>query len=53
MIEKKNKLPLVNENKKMPEAIKIMTKCKLGTLIALDSKQHLTGVLYFPTLSFR
>ena len=45
MIEKKNKLPLADENKKMSEAIKIMTKCKLGTLIALDSKQHLTGVL--------
>ena len=45
MIEKKNKLPLVNENKKMPEAIKIMTKCKLGTLIALNSKQYLSGVL--------
>ncbi len=45
MIEKKNKLPLVNENKKMPEAIKIMTKCKLGTIIALNSKQHLSGVL--------
>ena len=45
MIEKKNKLPLVNENKKMPEAIKIMTKCKLGTLIALNSIQHLSGVL--------
>ena len=45
MIEKKNKLPLVNENKKMREAIKIMTKCKLGTLIALNSKQHLSGVL--------
>ena len=45
MIEKKNKLPLVNENEKMPEAIKIMTKCKLGTLIALNSKQHLSGVL--------
>ena len=29
----------------MPEAIKIMTKCKLGTLIALNSKQHLSGVL--------
>ena len=45
IIEKKNKLPFVNENKKMPEAIKIMTKCKLGTLIALNSKQHLSGVL--------
>ena len=45
MIERKKKLPLVNENKKMPEAIKIMTKCKLGTLIALNSKQHLSGVL--------
>ena len=29
----------------MPEAIKIMTKCKLGTLIALNSKQQLSGVL--------
>ena len=45
MIEEKNKLPLVNENKKMSEAIKIMTKCKLGTLIVLNSKKYLSGVL--------
>ena len=45
MIHEKNKLPLVNENKKISQAIKIMTKCKLGTLIALNSKQHLSGVL--------
>lgn len=44
MIEEKSRLPLVNENKKMSEAVKIMTKCKLGTLIALNSKKYLTGV---------
>ncbi len=44
MIEEKSKLPLVNDNKKMSEAIKIMTKCKLGTLIALNSKRYLSGV---------
>jgi len=45
MIKEKNKLPLVNENKKLSEAIKIMTKCKLGTLVALNSKKYLTGIL--------
>ena len=44
MIEEKSRLPLVNENKKMSEAVKVMTKCKLGTLIALNSKKYLTGV---------
>ena len=45
MISEKNKLPLVNENKKLPEAIKIMTKCKLGTLIVLNKKKYLSGIL--------
>ena len=44
MIHEKNKLPLVNENKKIPEAIKIMTKCKLGTLIVLNSRKYLSGL---------
>ncbi|MDC1476261.1 KpsF/GutQ family sugar-phosphate isomerase [Pelagibacteraceae bacterium] len=44
MIEEKSRLPLINENKKMSEAVKVMTKCKLGTLIALNSKKYLTGV---------
>ena len=43
MIHEKNKLPLINENKKISEAIKIMTKCKLGTLIVLNSKKYLSG----------
>ena len=45
MISGKNKLPLVNENKKLSEAIKIMTKCKLGTLIVLNKKKYLSGIL--------
>ena len=45
MIKNKNKLPLVNENNKLPKAIKVMNKCKLGTLIALNSMGHLTGVI--------
>ena len=45
MISEKNKLPLVSENKKLPEAIKIMTKCKLGTLIVLNKKKYLSGIL--------
>ena len=41
-------LPAVLEarkNNKLPKAIKVMNKCKLGTLIALDSRGHLTGVV--------
>ena len=45
MIKNKNKLPLVNENNKLSKGIKIMNKCKLGTLIALNSMGHLTGVI--------
>ena len=45
MIKNKNKLPLVNENNKLSKAIKVMNKCKLGTLIALNSMGHLTGVI--------
>jgi len=45
MLADKNKLPLVNENKKLSNVMKIMTKCKLGTLIALNSKKYLSGIL--------
>ena len=45
MIKNKNKLPLVNENNKLSKGIKVMNKCKLGTLIALNSMGHLTGVI--------
>jgi len=45
MIKNKNKLPLVNENNKLSKGIKIMNKCKLGTLIALNSMGHLTGII--------
>ncbi len=44
MIGEKNRLPIVNENKKISDAIKTMTKCKLGTLIVLNSKKYLSGV---------
>lgn len=45
MIKNKNKLPLVNENNKLSKGIRVMNKCKLGTLIALNSMGHLTGVI--------
>ena len=45
MIKNKNKLPLVNENNKLSKGIKVMNKCKLGTLIALNSMGHLRGVI--------
>ena len=45
MIKNKNKLPLVNENNTLSKGIKVMNKCKLGTLIALNSMGHLTGVI--------
>ena len=45
MVQEKNKLPLVNENKSLSDAIKIMTRCKQGTLIALNSKKYLSGIL--------
>jgi arabinose-5-phosphate isomerase len=45
MIKNKNKLPLVNENNKLSKGIKVMNKCKLGTLVALNSMGHLTGVI--------
>ena len=45
MIKNKNKLPLVNENNKLSKGIKVMNKCKLGTLIVLNSMGHLTGVI--------
>ena len=45
MIKNKNKLPLVNENNKLSKGIKVMNKCKLGTLIALNFRGHLTGVI--------
>ncbi len=45
MIVEKNKLPLVNENRKLSDVMKIMTKCGQGTLIGLNSKKYLTGIL--------
>ncbi len=45
MINDKKKLPLVSEKKKISEVLKIMDRCKLGTLIALNSKKYLSGVV--------
>ena len=45
MIKGKNKLPLVNENNQLSKGIKIMNKCKLGTLIVLNSKSYLSGII--------
>ena len=39
------KIPFVNENLKMKNALKIITKKKLGVLIAQNSKGNTTGIL--------
>tara|TARA_A100001011_G_scaffold377693_1_gene441665 strand:+ start:600 stop:1586 length:987 start_codon:yes stop_codon:yes gene_type:complete len=39
------KIPFVNENKNMHEAIKIITKKKLGVLIAQDKNKFTTGII--------
>ncbi len=39
------KIPFVNENKKMHEAIKIITEKKLGVLIAQDKNKFTTGII--------
>ena len=39
------KIPFINENLKMKEALKIITKKKLGVLIARNSKGKTTGIL--------
>ena len=38
-----NKIPLINEEKKMSEAIKYMSKKKLGSLIVLNKKKFVSG----------
>ena len=40
-----NKIPFINENKNMDEAIKIITKKKLGVLVAQNKKRITTGIL--------
>ena len=39
------KIPFVNENKKMKEALKIISKKKLGVLIAINAKKKTTGII--------
>ena len=39
----KNKIPLINEEKKMIRAIKFMSQKKLGSLIVLDKKKFVSG----------
>ena len=38
-------VPFINENTSMTKALKIMTKKKLGTLIARNKKKHTTGII--------
>ena len=38
-----NKIPLINEEKKMNEAINHMTRKKLGSLIVLNKKKFVSG----------
>jgi len=42
---KQNKIPFINENTSMNKALKIMTKKKLGTLIARNKRNHTTGII--------
>ena len=42
---KQNKIPFINENTSMDKALKIMTKKKLGTLIARNKSNHTTGII--------
>ena len=41
----KNKIPFINENASMKNALKIITKKKLGVLIAKNSKGLTTGII--------
>ncbi|MDB3982372.1 KpsF/GutQ family sugar-phosphate isomerase [Candidatus Pelagibacter sp.] len=41
----KDKIPLVNEDLKMKDAIKILSKKKLGVLIAQNNKKKTTGII--------
>jgi len=41
----KNKIPFINENTKMSEALKIITQKKLGILIAKNNQGKTTGVI--------
>ncbi len=40
-----NKIPFINENTSMKKALTIMTKKKLGTLIARNKKKFTTGII--------
>ena len=39
------KIPLINENENMKNALNIITKKNLGTLIAVNNKNHTTGII--------
>ena len=41
----KNKIPFINENSNMKEALKVITQKKLGTLIVKNSKGNTTGIV--------
>ena len=41
----KNGIPFINENKNMKKAIDLITKKKLGILIAINKKKLTTGII--------
>ena len=41
----KNKIPFIDESSSMKNALSIITKKKLGTLIVLDSKKNTSGII--------
>ena len=44
MLKEKNKIPFVNENLKMKDALKVLRQKNLGVIIARNSKNHCTGI---------
>ena len=42
---KGNKIPLINQKLQMEKALKLITKKKLGVLIAVDNKKFTTGII--------
>jgi arabinose-5-phosphate isomerase len=41
----KNKIPFINENSKMKDALKVISQKKLGTLIVINNKKITSGII--------
>ena len=45
MVKKNDKIPFVNENLRMKDALKIMSKKKLGVLIVRNKRRSTVGII--------